>query len=105
MRDIDPPEGPLRLAPYNTPQDFASNPRSLVQVAEQAHLSYKDALQRTECESIETTVRTRRLLWLRAVLHMSDHRLPKRVMPGELENAGKRGPGEEGESVDGLRSR
>ena len=37
MRDIDPPEGPLRQAPYNTPQDVASNPRSLVQVAEQAH--------------------------------------------------------------------
>ena len=24
---------------------------------------------------------------------MSDHRLPKRVMSGELKNAGKRGPG------------
>ena len=54
-------------------------------------LSYKDALQRTECESIETTVRTRRLLWAGALLHMGDHRLPKRVMSGELENAGKRG--------------
>ena len=32
-----PPEGPLRQAPYNTRQDVASNPRSLVQVAEQAH--------------------------------------------------------------------
>ena len=32
-----PPEGPLRQAPYNAPQDVASNPRSLVQVAEQAH--------------------------------------------------------------------
>ena len=31
-------------------------------------LSYKDALQRTECESIETTVRTRRLLWSGALL-------------------------------------
>ena len=37
MRDINPPEGPLHQAPYNTPQDVASNPRSLVQVAEQAH--------------------------------------------------------------------
>ena len=37
MRDMDPPEGPLRQAPYNTSQDVASNPRSLVQVAEQAH--------------------------------------------------------------------
>ena len=25
---------------------------------------------------------------------MGDHRLPKRLMSGELENAGKRGPGE-----------
>ena len=56
-------------------------------------LSYKDALQRTQSESIEATVRTRRLLWAGALLRMGDHRLPKRVMSGELENAGKRGPG------------
>ena len=56
-------------------------------------LLYKDALQRTECESIETTVRTRRLLWAGALLYMGDHRLPMRVMSGELENAGKRGLG------------
>ena len=32
---------------------------------------------------------------------MGDHRLPKRVMAGELENAGKRGPeGEEKEWTD-----
>ena len=37
MRDMDPPEVPLRQAPYNTPQDVASNSRSLVQVAEQAY--------------------------------------------------------------------
>ena len=37
MRDMDPPEGPLRQAPHITPEDAASNPRSLVQVAEQAH--------------------------------------------------------------------
>ena len=56
-------------------------------------LSYKDALWRTECESIETAVRTRRLLWAGALLHMGDHKLPKWVMSGELESAGKRGPG------------
>ena len=56
-------------------------------------LSHKDALQRTECESIETTVRMRRLLWSGALLRMGDYRLAKRVMSGELENAGKRGPG------------
>ena len=55
-------------------------------------LSYKDAVQRTECESIETTMRTRRLLWSGALLGMGDHRLPKRVMSRELANAGKCGP-------------
>ena len=55
-------------------------------------LSYKDGLQRTECESIGTTVCTRRLLWSGALLRMGDHSLPKRVMSEELENAGKRGP-------------
>ena len=93
MRDVDPPEVPLRQAPYNPPQDVASNSGSLVQVAEQAHPLVQNALHRTQCESIETTVRTRRLLWAGALLRMGDHRLPKRVMSGELENAGKRGPG------------
>ena len=37
MRDVDPPEVPRRQAPYNPPQDVASNSGSLVQVAEQAH--------------------------------------------------------------------
>ena len=56
-------------------------------------LSYKGALQRSECQSIETTVRTTRLLWAGAILRMGNDRLPKRVMPGELENTGKREPG------------
>ena len=36
---------------------------------------------------------------------MGDHKLLKRVMSGELENAGKRGPGGGGEIVYGLRGR
>ena len=56
-------------------------------------LSYKDALQRIECESMETTVRTGMLMWSRALLRMGYHRLPKRAMSGELENARNRGPG------------
>ena len=51
-------------------------------------LSYKNALQRTGCESVETTMRTRRLLWSGALLRMGDQRLPK-VLSGELESAGK----------------
>ena len=53
-------------------------------------LSYKDALQQTECENIEITMRTRRLLSSRALLRMSNQRLPKRVMSGEWKNAEKR---------------
>ena len=37
MHDMDPPEGPLRQAPHSTPEDVASNPRSLVQVIEQTY--------------------------------------------------------------------
>ena len=36
---------------------------------------------------------------------MSDHRLPQRVLSGELEKAGKGGPREKGEIMDGLRGR
>ena len=54
-------------------------------------LYYEDAFQQTECLSIETTARTRRLLRSGALLRMGDHRSPKRVMSGELENTGKRG--------------
>ena len=99
---MDPHEGPLRQAPYNTTQDVASNPRSAwCKSPNKRILSYKDTLQRTECESIETAVRTRRsLLWAGALLRMG-HKLPKRVMSGELESAGKRRPrGEEEEWTD-----
>ena len=65
-----------------------------MQVANKRILFYKDALQRNECKSIGKTVRTRRLLWSGALLCTGDHRLPKRVMSGELENAAKRGLGE-----------
>ena len=32
-------------------------------------------------------------MWSGALFRMDDRRLPKRVMSGELENSGKRGPG------------
>ena len=58
-------------------------------------LSYKNALQRTKCEGIEPTVRPRRLVCSGAPLCMGDHRLLKRVMSEELENARKAGRGKE----------
>ena len=55
--------------------------------------SYNRALEITRCESIETTLRTRRLLWAGTLLRMSGGRLPKRIMFGNLEGAVRRGRG------------
>ena len=42
--------------------------------------SYNRALEITRCESIEMTLRTRRLLWAWTLLRMSGGRLPKRIV-------------------------
>ena len=55
--------------------------------------SYNRALEITGCESIETTLRTRRLLWAGTLLRMSGGRLPKRIVFGNLESAVRRGRG------------
>ena len=56
--------------------------------------SYNHALEMTGCESIKTTLRTRRLLWAGTLLRMSGERLPKRIMLGNLEGAVRRGRGD-----------
>ena len=43
--------------------------------------------------SIEANVLTGRSLWLGVLLCMGDHRLPKRILSGELENSGQHKPG------------
>ena len=58
--------------------------------------TYNRALQITRCESIETTLRTRRLLWAGTLIRMTGGRLPKRIMFGSLEGAERRGRGREG---------
>ena len=64
--------------------------------------SYNRALEITLCESIETTLRARRLLWEGG---MSGGRLPKRVVFGNLEGAGRRGRGgKEKELTDCVQS-
>ena len=56
--------------------------------------SYNRALEITGCESIETTLRTRRLfLWAGTLLRMSGGRLPKRIVFGNLEGTVRRGRG------------
>ena len=53
--------------------------------------SYNRALEITRCENIETTLRTRKLLWAGTLIRMSGGRLPKRLMFGNLEGAVRRG--------------
>ena len=55
--------------------------------------SYNRALEITRCESIETTLRMRRLLWAGTLIQMSGGRLPKRIMFENLEGAVRRGRG------------
>ena len=47
--------------------------------------SYNRALEITRCESIKTTLCTRRILWAGTLLRMSGGRLPKRIMFGKFE--------------------
>ena len=56
--------------------------------------SYNRALEITGCESIETTLRTRRLLWAGTLIRMGIGRLPKRIVFVNLEDAVRRGRGE-----------
>ena len=55
--------------------------------------SHNRALEMTRCESIETTLRSRRLLWAGTLIRMSDWLLPKRIMFRNLEGAVRRGRG------------
>ena len=55
--------------------------------------SYNRPLEITRCESIETTLRTRRLLRAGTLIRMSGGRLSKRIIFGNLEGAVRRGRG------------
>ena len=67
--------------------------------------SYNRALDITGCASIETTLRTRRLLWAGTLLRMSGGRLPKRIVLGNLEGAARRGRGgKDKEWIDCIQS-
>ena len=77
-------------APYTTGSCFASSGHS-----DHRMTSYNHALEITGCESIETTLRTRRLLWAGALIRMSGGRLPKRIVFRNLEGAERRRRGGE----------
>ena len=67
--------------------------------------SYNRALEITRCESIETTLRTRRLLWAGALIRMNGGQSPKRNVFGNLDGALSRGRcGKEKEWTDCVQS-
>ena len=53
-------------------------------ISEDHILSYANALLKTNSESVETTVRRRRILFAGFVACMGEERLPRRVMFGEM---------------------
>jgi hypothetical protein len=53
-------------------------------------LAYHEVLARTKCQSIETTILRRRLIWAGKLVRMEDSRLPKAMLFGEMENGQRR---------------
>ena len=67
--------------------------------------SYNRALEITRCESIEITLRTRKLLWAGVLIRMSGGRLLKRIVSGNFEGrCSAERAGWKGERVDRLRT-
>ena len=80
------------VQPYTTGSCFPSSGHSAKRL-DHRMTSCNRALEINRCESIKTTLRTKRLLWARALVRMSGGRLPKRIVFGNLEGAVRRGRG------------
>ena len=81
-------------APYIIGSCFESSGRSARDQRPDHRMTlYNHALEITRYESIETTLRTRGLLWAGTLIRMSGGQLPKRIMFGNLEGAVRRGRG------------
>ena len=59
-------------------------------------LSYDDALAKTGCENVETTVLKQRILFAGFMARVGNDRLPKRMTFGELEVGGVTWEGKNG---------
>ena len=68
--------------PYTTGSCFALSGHGARD--EHRMASYNHALEITWCESIETTLHTKRLLWAGALIRMSGERLPSESCPNIL---------------------
>ena len=65
-------------------------------------LSYAQALKTTGCQSVEATIRQRRLLFAGAMARQPAGRPPKRLMHGKLVGGGRSRQGTPGAELDGL---
>ena len=91
MQYVGSPPGTLRQTPHRTPPGLAWHNRDTAQeTTDHRMTSYNRVLEITRCENIETTLRTRRLLWAGTLIRMSDGWLPKRIVFGNLEGAVRR---------------
>ena len=68
-------------------------------------LSYHFALEKTGSESIETTVRRRRLVLADPILRLGDHRLPKRLVVDALREGTDNQSGSAGANVVAMSDR
>ena len=66
------------------------------------HMFDGDALAKTGCENVETTVRKRRILFAGFVAGVDNERLPKRVMFGEVDRGKGCSGGQEQDWMDCL---
>ena len=93
MQYVDPSPETLRQTPHRTPRVLLCIIGAQRKRPDHRMTSYNRALEITRCESIETTLRTRRLLCERTLLRMSGRWLPKEIVFGNLEGAIWRGRG------------
>ena len=94
MQYVDPSPETLRQTPHRAPPSPSSYHRGTAQETRPSEMtSYNRALEISRRESIETTLRTRMLLWAGTLLRMSGGRLPKRIVFEKLEGAVRRGRG------------
>ena len=100
LRHVEPARVPLRHAAPSPPQVLDSLHRWRKHNRADHPISYLDTLIKTKSESIEGTLRRRRILFAGFVARMEDTRLPKCVMFGEL--VGGAGCGGPGKRVDGV---
>ena len=56
-------------------------------------MSYAKTLKKAQCDSVEATIRKRRLLYARTVQRMHNERLTRRVMFGTMAGGENPGPG------------